>query len=653
MDKNLIFTDNIHGVIRYGKFEKKLIESQLFARLHNIHQSSTVFLTFPSNKTCRYEHSLGVMHVIGKMYYRSFCNSNTAVTKKVIKEFNTYINDKTSNGDYIIDHDYILDNFFKDDCFFNDYLPSNIKDKFIYLTIFQVTRIIGLLHDVGHPPFSHVVEYAIESLFETYSIPEGTEGMFAENFAIWKSGFTQISKKKLHEKIGIEVIKRIFETTKSDEEDKNIIAYIDLLRDIVIEVLSLDKVNLLDENNAIPSFIYSFISSTIDADRLDFILRDSKNTGAGNVFPNYERLYSNIKVVYNQQISGSKPRFTLAYAYKTIDMLDELLNQRNFIYTHINYHHNSSKMALLLEEIVLSVLSLEANELKNSEKFEKIVSQKSNILSIEATEIFRILYCLYSKDDIQLTTNLICQWDDNWLMLLLRKYQYDENTNQQLKQDLNELFSGKPNYITLIKRNSDFKLFVSYINDEVKKIQKEKGDNISIEFSDIVSFRNINVKEKSSRNDIITYKFYANLESILREATIMTNKLILESGDLNKGFLKVKYINRMKFSKFDDEEWLYDNTDTLHKYQDESSLPRYIFDTSNIDLPFFLYFNPENKELQIQKKSLDIIIKLFASSFTKKMIYVFLNDYVEANLKNVEKQLTGIDHQLEIINECI
>lgn len=42
-------------------------------------------------------------------------------------------------------------------------IPYNLKEKYriVYLILIQSLRAAALLHDVGHPPFSHIVESAI------------------------------------------------------------------------------------------------------------------------------------------------------------------------------------------------------------------------------------------------------------------------------------------------------------------------------------------------------------------------------------------------------------------------------------------------------------------------------------------------------------
>ena len=53
--------DSIHGLIELTNFEKYILRTAGFNRLHDVYQNSTVYYTFPSNRTKRFEHSLGTM----------------------------------------------------------------------------------------------------------------------------------------------------------------------------------------------------------------------------------------------------------------------------------------------------------------------------------------------------------------------------------------------------------------------------------------------------------------------------------------------------------------------------------------------------------------------------------------------------------------
>lgn len=61
LKKGIYLNDSIHGLIPLSEYEKRIISSIGFNRLHDVYQNSTVYLTFPTNRTKRFEHSIGTM----------------------------------------------------------------------------------------------------------------------------------------------------------------------------------------------------------------------------------------------------------------------------------------------------------------------------------------------------------------------------------------------------------------------------------------------------------------------------------------------------------------------------------------------------------------------------------------------------------------
>lgn len=96
--------DPVHGYIAISTVEKDLIDTEPMQRLRRIKQLSGTYFTYPGAEHSRFSHSLGVMHLAG-------------ILGKHLEEFG-----------YIDDDD------------------------------LQKIRIAGLLHDVGHGPFSHNYE---------------------------------------------------------------------------------------------------------------------------------------------------------------------------------------------------------------------------------------------------------------------------------------------------------------------------------------------------------------------------------------------------------------------------------------------------------------------------------------------------------------
>ena len=81
-------TDRIHGTIYLSAFESELSSTPFFYRLHDIYQSSTVYLTFPSNRTKRYEHSLGTMALASELLFSSITNADAKVRAAFFEQLN-------------------------------------------------------------------------------------------------------------------------------------------------------------------------------------------------------------------------------------------------------------------------------------------------------------------------------------------------------------------------------------------------------------------------------------------------------------------------------------------------------------------------------------------------------------------------------------
>lgn len=96
--------DPVHGYIHFTEIEKSVIDSAPFQRLRRIKQLAAAELTYPGAVHSRFIHSIGVMHISGLI------------------------------GTHLLEKGYIS------------------REEV------QELRLAGLLHDVGHGPFSHVYE---------------------------------------------------------------------------------------------------------------------------------------------------------------------------------------------------------------------------------------------------------------------------------------------------------------------------------------------------------------------------------------------------------------------------------------------------------------------------------------------------------------
>ena len=112
--------DPIHVFIRLDSDERRVLDSRPFQRLRHIHQLAMTYLIYPGATHKRFEHSLGVMELAGRVF------------------------DIVTNPDHVTDD-------------IKDLLgPLNAPDQRAYWR--RVVRMAALCHDIGHLPFSHAAE---------------------------------------------------------------------------------------------------------------------------------------------------------------------------------------------------------------------------------------------------------------------------------------------------------------------------------------------------------------------------------------------------------------------------------------------------------------------------------------------------------------
>jgi HD superfamily phosphohydrolase len=114
------FRDPIHGFIRVDSKERLVVDSRPVQRLRHIHQLALTYLLYPGATHRRFEHSLGVMELAGRVY------------------------DTVTDPNNIL-HDAV-----------RDLVPEHNKMDHQYWR--RVVRMAALCHDVGHLPFSHAAE---------------------------------------------------------------------------------------------------------------------------------------------------------------------------------------------------------------------------------------------------------------------------------------------------------------------------------------------------------------------------------------------------------------------------------------------------------------------------------------------------------------
>jgi HD superfamily phosphohydrolase len=127
----MIIHDNIHGYIKLDTVSSSIVDTPVFQRLRNIHQTGIMYLVFPTANHSRFEHSIGTYHLATQMI------SNIAKCQPELK----------------------------------------VTDEII-----QLVGIAGLCHDLGHLLFSHLFDdYFIDKLPNIKEIESKTSNTIHEN----------------------------------------------------------------------------------------------------------------------------------------------------------------------------------------------------------------------------------------------------------------------------------------------------------------------------------------------------------------------------------------------------------------------------------------------------------------------------------------
>lgn len=274
--------DPIHGFIKLSETEKRLIDTKVFQRLRRIRQLAMTFLVYPGAVHTRFDHSIGVMHIAGRICQK-------------LQELN----------------------------------PARVSDKDV-----DRVRLAALLHDVGHGPFSHVSEH----LLDKYAPTDTDTGQNLE---------------KIHEKITVDII----------QTDPKISEILDRDLEFVVEIIEGSK--------KIRDWHRDTVSSELDADKMDYLLRDSYFAGVKYGQYDLEKLIESCLIVDRRETP-------LAISSKGIYALEQLLLARYHMTQQIYWH----RVSLISNEMIIRGITLAIDgrnrQMSKLYKYPKKSSRDSN-----------------------------------------------------------------------------------------------------------------------------------------------------------------------------------------------------------------------------------------------------------------------------------
>jgi HD superfamily phosphohydrolase len=294
--------DLIHGSIALSSAELPVLDSRYFQRLRQIRQLGFAEYSFPSATHNRYIHSLGAMETATQAFDTIFGGPRSRSADTPAR------------------------------------LPLLTLAPAAHARFRAVTRLAALLHDVGHGPLSHTTEFAMPSV-SRLSVPnlkpDEERKATHEDYTlkiILDSGLTPLLEKSAS-------------VQKLEFSPRHVAALID--PDLQLED-DFFKERIEGVTIDFRPILKQLISSELDADRMDYLRRDSHGAGVSYGQFDFDWIVSNL----TSHIHAGRCFLTLQH--RALYSFEDFLISRFHMFLMVYFHYKSVVYDAMLGEYFAS-----------------------------------------------------------------------------------------------------------------------------------------------------------------------------------------------------------------------------------------------------------------------------------------------------------
>lgn len=281
MDREaIIVTDPVHQVMNLGsdgrtrETLRRVLDTRAFQRLRRISQLGLTSFVFPGATHSRFSHCLGVTH-LSRVVLRHLHETSLPEEKKEVEDLELEV------------------------------------------------MLAGLLHDVGHGPFSHSFENVLKGMAEIQDPPLHED---------WTAEFIRNEKSEINQ----------------------------ALRDTNVDLEQISSVfSSKADGKTMPRYLKQIISSQIDVDRMDYLVRDSHFAGVAIGQIDIQYIINCLKVIHHGATKD------LGLTPKGIKAYEGFVSSRQLMNKTLYYHHTVKTLEFMMEELIRQILrhSVELEEI--------------------------------------------------------------------------------------------------------------------------------------------------------------------------------------------------------------------------------------------------------------------------------------------------
>lgn len=269
-----------------------------------------------------------------------------------------------------------------------------------------------------------------------------------------------------------------------------------------------EKVCQIIDNKYSDPYVASIVSSQLDADRIDYLLRDSYMTGANYGRFDIDWLLKNIQIE-KSTFQHTEGEVVVSVDYKKgLNVLEQYLIGRYYMYTHVYYHRVIRGFEVVVTNIIKRILEKEYSNLIGYDYINDLYSDK-----------------ILLEDYLKLDDFTILTWFKDW---------YEKTQDFILNDLLYHLFTRKPYYKAIYPPDDHIKY-----SEEKEKIRDSFEDQNEREYY---------FQEDSPKNAV--YKDLYNIDEMLEEIYISNNGEVIPLSAIEdsiitgaKGVLKKEKIS--------------------------------------------------------------------------------------------------------------